>query len=135
MSTRCTCITCRRPKASSCLVSVLARRDGREQLRQLLGGASLLQNLAVADHDHQQVVEVVGDVAGEPADRFDALHLTEVTLVLAQLAGGAGALELRGDAVSVRARVFLGEGRAGRAADRRMLPGTPARNRQGGGLL
>ena len=40
----------------------------------------------------------MSDVAGEPADRLDTLHLQQVMLALAQLTLGAGALELGGDA-------------------------------------
>ena len=40
----------------------------------------------------------MGDVAGEPADRLDTLHLQQVMLALAKLTLGAGALELGGDA-------------------------------------
>ena len=71
---------------------------GLEQLRQLGAGAlTRLQDLGVADDDHQQVVEVVRDVAGEPANRLDPLHGVQVLLALAQIALGNGALHLGGD--------------------------------------
>ena len=45
-----------------------------------IGSDPLEQKLGVAGDHHQQVVEVVGDAAGEAADRFHLLRLTELQL-------------------------------------------------------
>ena len=55
----------------------VGRIDGGAQT---LGGAlvmahQLLDQLQIAHHDHQQVVEVMGDAAGQLADRFHLLGL------------------------------------------------------------
>ena len=56
-----------------------------------------------ADHDRQHIVEIVGDAAGELADRFDLLHLAHLALgraaalrLLVQADIGGGERPLRG---------------------------------------
>jgi len=44
------------------------------------------QQLAAARHDGEQVVEVVGDAAGEPSDRLHLLRLAELFLEMLALA-------------------------------------------------
>ena len=50
----------------------------------VLGGAHVFQQLALADHDGHQVAEVVGDPAGQTADRLHLLGLAELRLAFAQ---------------------------------------------------
>ena len=79
-------------------MSVLARFGGGQQFNDLRGWRAILQNLAVSDHDRQQVVEVVRDMAGECADRFDALDGLQMLLAFLQIALGVDALDLGGHA-------------------------------------
>ena len=50
-----------------------ARRTG-------IAGGVLPQQLEIADHRHQQIVEVVRDAAGELADHLHLLHLAQLLL-------------------------------------------------------
>ena len=67
-----------------------ARRAGadldRGLLQRALGRQPRRQPLGVADHHLQQVVEVVRDAAGEPADRFEPLRPRHRVLRVAPLA-------------------------------------------------
>ena len=69
-----------RVKRGAALGGDLDRLRGARGLRILRGG--LFQNLDVAAHDHQQVVEIVGDAAGELAERVHLLRLGELLLDL-----------------------------------------------------
>ena len=77
--------TCLRPKASSCLVRSLPRRAASWiSRRSLPGGAALAglgqQQIGVAADHHQDVVEVVRDAAGQLADGFQLLRLSQLGL-------------------------------------------------------
>ena len=78
--------TCLRLKASSCRVSAgrpLAGLAGSPRPARAPGrprGRPAQQQLAVAVDDGQQVVEVVGHAAGQPADRLHLLRLPELLL-------------------------------------------------------
>ena len=52
-------------------------------LDQIAVGQVLLHQLGVAEDRLQQVVEVVGDAAGEPAQRGELLRLMQLVLDLA----------------------------------------------------
>ena len=76
---------CLRLKASSWRVSEVARSAalaiscaGPRDSGSLAD--ALQQELAVAGDHHEQIVEVVGDAAGEPADGFHLLRLAELLL-------------------------------------------------------
>ena len=71
---------------------------GGQQFRDLLGWRAILQNLAVSDHDRQQVVEVVRDVTSQCADGLDALDGLQMLLAFLQIALGVHPLDLGGDA-------------------------------------
>ena len=58
---------------------------GGQQLRDLRRGVAILQNLAIADHDREQVVEIVRDMTGERPDSFHALDGLQVLLALLQI--------------------------------------------------
>ena len=90
---------------------LLAAREGEQLPRQLLAAAgggtdrlhrllflrlaqAALQDLRIAGDDHQQIVEVVGDAAGQLAERFHLLRLREL---LAGLFERDLRLALRGD--------------------------------------
>ena len=67
------------------------------------------QQIEIADHRHQQVVEVVGDAAGELADRFHLLGLAQLlfdTLGFSQVARDGG--EVHG----LARRRIIGSGRS-----------------------
>ena len=80
------CSTCRRLNASSWRVSAAARADAflisSAWRRSRASSMPLDQELAVAEDHGQQVVEVVGDAAGEAADRLHLLRLAELLLEL-----------------------------------------------------
>ena len=84
---------CRREKASSRLVSAAARcapRIALSSARSRFGLAPRLLRLAlggfeIAEHDHQQIVEVVRDAAAELTDRLHLLRRGELLLRLLQL--------------------------------------------------
>jgi hypothetical protein len=67
--------------------------DGRQRRADRVGLAQQAQgHLGVPEDDGQQVVEVVGDAAGEPADRLHLLRLPQLlleALVLGHVAGDA----------------------------------------------
>ena len=79
--------TCWRLNASSCRVSA-ARALGRVRISSTslahadrrVGRAASSSELAVAEDDRQQVVEVVRDAAGELADRLHLLRLAQLLL-------------------------------------------------------
>ena len=86
------CSTCLRPKARSCCVSdggalrrLLDRLDVRP-LADLARVEAAEQEAAVHGDDGQQVVEVVGDAAGEAADCVELLRLVEALLELLAVA-------------------------------------------------
>ena len=57
------------------------------------------QRVAVARDDGEEVVEVVGDAAGEPADRLHLLRLPELLLQMrVRVRGGAAIADVAGDA-------------------------------------
>ena len=58
----------------------------------IAGASSASSSSAVAEDHRQQVVEVVRDAAGEPADRLHLLRLAELLLALAQRVLGAAPL-------------------------------------------
>ena len=67
------------PRSTDCLISVASSRAGSS-------GAELHQQQVGRAHDaHQDVVEVVRDAAGQPADRFELLRLPELLLERAPL--------------------------------------------------
>ena len=74
---RCRC----REKARSCSVSLAPRAGGAERaIEQLLAARiddAAAQQIEIAEHGRQQIVEVVGDAAGELADRLDLLRLKQ----------------------------------------------------------
>ena len=84
------CRTCRRLKASSCRVRTVARSaaaaisfsSGSESPSACL----LEQRFGVAADHGEQVVEVVGDAAGQPPDRLQLLRLTQLLLEVPALA-------------------------------------------------
>ena len=81
---------CRRLKASSCRVSCAARsaalRISSISSRAVSTRArSREREIGVAEDGAEQVVEVVGDAAGEPADRLHLLRLAQLQLELATL--------------------------------------------------
>ena len=51
--------------------------DGVEKLRLLLAADEPAQPLHRAADDHQKIVEIVRDAAGQLADRFEALRLAQ----------------------------------------------------------
>ena len=59
----------------------------------MVGFELLLESGRAAQDPGEQVVEVVGDAAGEAAEAFGALGLQQAGLALAQRAGDAGALD------------------------------------------
>ena len=83
--------TCLRLKASSWRVRAAARSAAcwmawaLSAQRMLFAARLLQQHLGVAADDGEQVVEVVGDAAGEPAD---GLHLLRLAELLLELRGG-----------------------------------------------
>ena len=83
--------TCRRLKASSWRVSAAARSPACRisstcsRAAGRLSGSCASEQLAVAGDRRQQVVEVVRDAAGEPADRLHLLRLPELLLQPAAL--------------------------------------------------
>ena len=52
--------------------------DRLDRLHVLRLAQPALQDLRVAGNDHQQIVEIVGDAAGELAERFHLLRLREL---------------------------------------------------------
>ena len=79
--------TCLRLNASSCWVRPAARSAAAEIASALRRSSvpvrqRLEQAAGLTADDHQQVVEVVGDAAGQPADRLHLLRLTELLLEL-----------------------------------------------------
>jgi hypothetical protein len=76
----------RRPKARSCCVRWAPRRGRLERHlgdpAVLRSGEILGEDLGVADHHRQQVVEVVGDPARELAHRLHLLRLAQLLLEL-----------------------------------------------------
>ncbi len=69
-----------RPNASSCLVRRAARSPGGADVdHHLVAGLSrrdlLFEQLAVAEHGGQKIVEVMGDAAGQASHRFHLLRL------------------------------------------------------------
>ena len=94
--------TCLRPKASSWRVSSAARSPARLDLGEeaaigVVRAEGVEQQAGVADDDGQQVVEVVRDPAGQPADGLHLLRLAELLLAGPQLAFGLGLVEGHGD--------------------------------------
>ena len=88
----------RREKASNCRVSFSPRpaaaRIASTACTSFGSVSRRLQDLRVAGHDHQQIVEVVGDAAGELAER---LHLLRLRELLARLLERELRLVLLGD--------------------------------------
>ena len=67
------------PRSTDCLISVASSRAA-------IVGRQLHQHQVGRAHDaHQDVVEVVRDAAGEPADRFELLRLPQLFLERAPL--------------------------------------------------
>ena len=96
-STGCGASGCRREKASSRLVSARARwtpcsaMSLARSIRALAGRVRQMDELAVdgvepAEHQRQQVVEVVRDAAGELAQRLHLLRLAQLLLEAAPFA-------------------------------------------------
>ena len=110
----------RREKASNCRVSFSPRAGGGadrlDRLHLLRLAQPPLQDLRVARHDHQQVVEVVRDAAGELADR---LHLLRLGELLARFLERDLLLVLGGDVARERGKA---DEVAGIVADRRRSP-------------
>ena len=82
-------MTWRLLNASSWRVSPAARSAAftisSASLRRSSPGSRFVnEHLGVAMDGHQQVVEVVRDAAGEPADRLHLLRLPQLLLTLAQ---------------------------------------------------
>ena len=80
------CITCWRLKASSCRVSAAARSPARRisstvSPARIAGVQAFLEKLRVAADRLDDVVEVVGDAAGEAAHRLHLLHALQAQLV------------------------------------------------------
>ena len=98
---RCTtfgCRTCWRLKASSCRVSAAARSPAFLISSALwcsgsLSGEPPEQDLGVAADGLDEVVEVVRDAAGEPADRLHLLHALQADLALEQALLGRLAID------------------------------------------
>ena len=93
--TTCGCSTCFRLNASSCLVRCVARSadfiTSESSSRFGSPGAEAIEDqIAVAVDHREQVVEVVRDAAGQPADRFHLLRLTELLLQPLQFRDVAG---------------------------------------------
>ena len=86
------CSTCLRLKASSWRVSVAAWlpafwiSSSEAPASRPATVGQLAQQRGVAVDDGEQVVEVVGDAAGQPADRFHLLRLAKMRLRAGQLA-------------------------------------------------
>ena len=78
--------TWRRLKARSCFVNVAARSAALmiswASSRRGSSVERLEQQLCVAPHRHQQIVEVVRDAAGEAPDRFELLRLAQLVVAL-----------------------------------------------------
>ena len=77
--------TWRRLNASSCLVSSAARCAARSicstsRALRLSARQALLEDRAVAEDHRQEVVEVVRDAAGEPAERLHLVGLAQLAL-------------------------------------------------------
>src|SRR5580704_3646679 len=51
--------------------------DGVEQAYLVVAGNAPAQTLHGAAHDHQQIIEIVGDAAGQLSDRFESLRLPQ----------------------------------------------------------
>ena len=73
----------RREKASSWRIRCRAAQAGfQRQVDQFLGGGpqlgQIMQQVEIADHDRQQVIEVVRQAAGQLADRLHALRMLEL---------------------------------------------------------
>ena len=101
------CSTCWRLNASSCRVSAAARSPAfliSSALRRSGSSSRELpqQDLGVAADRLDEVVEVVGDAAGEPADRLHLLHALEADLALEQALFGDLAQDRRGEDVAER---------------------------------
>ena len=113
MTMRCGCSGCRRAKASRLRVRSAPRCAASRALARelLLGGAAFLavdQIVEIADDHQQQVVEVVGETAGELAQ---GLHLLGMTQLVFEL-------PLVGDVFGECKQVF---GRAGLVGDRQFF--------------
>ena len=85
--TTCGDSTWRRLNARSCCVSPAARSAAAAiasafAAQRLVVGHLLEQPAGLPADHHQQIVEVVRDAAGEPADRFHLLRLTELLFEL-----------------------------------------------------
>ena len=82
MSTASCFSSCRRAKASIRLVSIAAalralNRVVEQRLEFGIVGQALAHQFEAAEHRHQQIVEVVGDAAGELPDRLHLLRLKQ----------------------------------------------------------
>ncbi len=78
-------------------MSVLARLAAARSSETSCEGVQFLEDFAVSDDDRQEVVEVVCDVAGKRADRFDALNRLKLLLAALQVAFSVQALDLARD--------------------------------------
>ena len=92
---------CWRAKASSCDARLAPRSTAAiaASMRLLVGLATArfwLQQLQVAADDLQHIVEVVGDAAGQLADRFELLRLVQGRLAQLQFPGTLQQLFLAG---------------------------------------
>ena len=93
-------MTCLRAKASSWRVSSPARLPAAADLVDQLGcagaprGDIVLHRLRAAQDDREQVVEVVGDPAGEPTEALQLLRLLKLPLQV-PLVGHIAPIELR----------------------------------------
>ena len=64
--------------AREALAAPRRRQDGLDPLQRLRLGQPAAQHFGVAADDHQEIVEVVRDAAGELAERLHLLHLREL---------------------------------------------------------
>ena len=105
---------CLRLKASNWRVSAVARFGGVGDFLcgatyGRIGADALQQELAVAGDDHQQIIEVVRNAAGEAADSFHFLGLTELLLERAMFG------HILGKQFEERGVVFVTNGSSGKA--------------------
>ena len=87
--------TCRRLNARSCFVSVTGAIRSVDNFLGVFalrsGGQRAEEQLGVAPHRHQQIIEVVRDAPREPADCFELLRLTQFVVALLRMLGTNGA--------------------------------------------
>src|SRR5262249_40860187 len=73
-------LACQRCCALGCIGNFLRRSTERR-----IGTEALEQELGIAGDDHEEIVEVMGDAAGETSDSFHLLRLAQLLLEPAAL--------------------------------------------------